>query len=351
MNRKHYLVTGGTGFIGSALVRRLVQEGHSVRVIDNDLRGRSTRIDDIRSKIDLLNCDVRDVEAMTEATKGCDIILHLAALNGTENFYHRPELVLDVGIRGMYAMLEAAKANNIREFILASSSEAYQTPPVVPTPEDVPLMIPDPWNPRYSYGGSKLISEIMLANYHRDFFERAIIFRPHNVYGPDMGFEHVLPQMIMRARDRVAAHPEGAVPFEIQGDGTQTRSFIFIDDFIDGLMAIINFGAHRQVYHIGTMDEITIAELAEQVLASFGRTAHIIPQDLPAGSTHRRCPDTSKLEALGFAPRTSLELGIAQTASWYINHAEQAASAEKPPHQSVQADADELEEPDLEVPA
>ena len=78
----------------------------------------------------------------------------------------------------MYGALEAAKRNGITEFILASSSEAYQTSPVVPTPEDVPLTIPDPWNPRYSYGGSKLISEIMLANYHRDLFEKAINFGP-----------------------------------------------------------------------------------------------------------------------------------------------------------------------------
>lgn len=324
---KTYLVTGGTGFIGSALVRRLVKDGANVRVIDNDLRGSATRLADIEGSFELVACDVRDAEKVTEASKGVDSILHLAALNGTENFYKRPELVLDVGVRGMYAVLEAARRNDIHDFVLASSSEAYQTPPMVPTPEDVPLMIPDPWNPRYSYGGSKLISEIMLANYNRDVFERAMIFRPHNVYGPDMGWEHVLPQFILRAKDRVEATPSGPVSFEIQGDGTQTRSFVYIDDFIDGLMAIVARGSHREVYHIGTMDEITVRQLAERTVAYFGREAKIVAEKLPEGSTLRRCPDTAKLSALGYAPKISLDAGIAMTAQWYVSNAHKRPQA------------------------
>ena len=149
---KNYLVTGGTGFIGSALVRRLVNDGHKVRVLDNDLRGDAGRLSDIAGAVELVQCDVRDVDKSADAARGIDSILHLAALNGTENFYKRPELVLDVGVRGMYAMLQAARTHQIKEFVLASSSEAYQTPSRVPTPEAEQLKIPDPWNPRYSYG-------------------------------------------------------------------------------------------------------------------------------------------------------------------------------------------------------
>ena len=322
MTNRAILDTGGTGFIGSAVVRRLVKDGYKVRVVDNDLRGSAARLDDLKGQFELIACDVRDVRAMTEAARGTDLLLHLAALNGTENFYNRPDLVLDVGVRGMYGALDAAKAAGVTEFVLASSSEAYQTAPVIPTPEDVPLMIPDPWNPRYSYGGSKLISEIMLANYHRDFFTRALSFRPHNVYGPDMGWEHVIPQFALRVHDEGQAKPEGVLPIKIQGDGSQTRSFIHIDDFVDGLMLVMNEGAHRNTYHIGTMNEVTMADLVRLVGKSLGREIEVVAGDLLQGSTERRCPDVGKLAALGFAPRVSLEDGVARTARWYADNAD-----------------------------
>jgi dTDP-glucose 4,6-dehydratase/UDP-glucose 4-epimerase len=318
MTGKTYLVTGGTGFIGSALVKRLVNLGRQVRVVDNNLRGSEARLKDVLGKIDLRIADVRDESAMEDAGQGVDVILHLAALNGTENFYKRPELVLDVGIKGMYGMIACARKNGIKEFILASSSEAYQTPSIVPTPEDVPLMIPDPWNPRYSYGGSKLASEIMLANYGQDLFERAVIFRPHNVYGPDMGWEHVLPQLILRAHDAIRMTPVGPVPFEIQGDGKQTRSFVHIEDFLDGLMLAIDKGGHREVYHIGTEEELTIKDVVGRVFDYFGREPKINPTPLPAGGTLRRCPDISKLAQLGYEPKIALEDGITSIADWYV---------------------------------
>ena len=94
----------------------------------------------------------------------------------------------------MISVLDACRHHGIRELVLASSSEVYQTPPGIPTPENVPLSVPDPLNPRYSYGGGKIICELMAINYGRQGFDRVLIFRPHNVYGPDMGWEHVLPQ-------------------------------------------------------------------------------------------------------------------------------------------------------------
>lgn len=313
-----YLVTGGTGFIGSNIVHRLVQEGRDVVVLDNNSRGEAARLASVMDRIDFIQGDVRNVDTVRKAAGGVDICLHLAAVNGTENFYNHPELVLDVGVRGILAVVDACRAEGVKDLIVASSSEAYQSPAKIPTDEAVELIIPDPLNPRYSYGGSKLISELITFNYCRNDFNRAVVFRPHNVYGADMGWEHVLPQFIVRAAGNAEAIPSGRVPFPIQGDGLQTRAFIYIDDFTDGLMTIIDRGEHMNVYHIGTQEEYTIREVAEAVFAHIGREPDIQAGPAALGGTLRRCPDIGKLRGLGFEPKTSLQDGLGVTTDWYV---------------------------------
>lgn len=317
MSAKSYLVTGGTGFIGSALVRRMVKDGYRVRVLDNDSRGSAGRLDDIAGHFEFVPGDIRDAAKVSEAAQGVDSICHLAFVNGTEFFYSKPELVLDVGVRGMLNVLDAAIQHNIGELALASSSEVYQTPPVVPTAEDAPLSVPDPLNPRYSYGGGKIISELMAINYGRKYFERVLIFRPHNVYGPQMGFEHVLPQFILRMKKLCATNNSNPLPFPIQGTGQETRAFVYIDDFIDGVALVLEKGEHLNIYHIGTMEEVPIAEAARLVGRYFGREIEVVPGELAKGGTNRRCPDISKLAALGYRPRYRLEDGMPLIAKWY----------------------------------
>jgi nucleoside-diphosphate-sugar epimerase len=321
MSTKKYFVTGGSGFIGGALVRRLVATGAQVRVLDNLLRGSPRQLETVADQIELVRGDVRDLKVVTEASAGCDVFLHLAYLNGTEYFYSKPELVLEIAVKGTMNAIDAAIKNGIKDFVYCSSSETYQTPPIIPTPETVPLVVPDVMNPRYSYGGGKIIGELLCVNYGRKFFDRMTIFRPHNVYGPDMGGEHVLPQFILRAKAAVAATPTGAVPFAIQGQGEETRSFIYIDDFTDGLMLVIDKGRHNEIYHIGAEEEISVRDLAAQVVGLFGRTPQIKHLPLQAGSTARRCPDISRLRALGYAPKISLPDGLKKTFDWYVENA------------------------------
>jgi len=266
----------------------------------------------------MVEADIRDAGKVRGAARGVDSVLHLAYVNGTEFFYNQPELVLDVGLRGMLNVLDACRAEGVRELVLASSSEVYQTPPRVPTAEDVPLSIPDVMNPRYSYGGGKLACELMALNYGRTGFERVMVFRPHNVYGPDMGWEHVLPQFILRAADAIAAHPAGAVPFPIQGDGSQTRAFTHVDDFVDGVLAMLARGSHLGLYHIGNPEEISIRALAEKLLRLMGREARVVAGAEPAGATPRRCPDIGRLRALGFAPKIGLDAGLPPMIEWYL---------------------------------
>jgi len=317
---KSYLVTGGAGFLGSALVRRLLREGNRVRVLDNGWRGCSRRLQDLRADFEYVTGDIRDREAVRRAVRGSDCVCHLAFVNGTEFFYAQPDLVLEVAVKGIANVLDACVEHQVPELVLASSSEVYQEPPSVPTSEAVPLSIPDPTNPRYSYAAGKIISEMMVLNYGRTRFQRVLVFRPHNVYGPDMGWEHVIPQFVLRMR-KLARTGSGTVRFPIQGTGEQTRSFVFIEDFIDGLMAVLRDGAHLGIYNIGTQEEIAIAELARLVGAYFGRQVEIAAGPAAPGGARRRCPDIAKIAALGYKPKFRLQDGLVITAKWYDENA------------------------------
>jgi nucleoside-diphosphate-sugar epimerase len=268
--------------------------------------------------------DIRDPAAVARAVKGVQEVHHLAFVNGTEFFYSAPELVLDVGVKGMINVIDACRDADIGSLVLASSSEVYQTPPHVPTDEHAPLLVPDPTNPRYSYGGGKIISELMAINFGRKFFDRVLIFRPHNIYGPDMGWEHVIPQFALRLKALAAGQPVGKLPFQLQGDGSQTRSFCHVDDLVRGVMVMRAKGEHLGIYHVGTIEETTIADVAGRIAARAGREIELIPGPAAQGGTERRCPDITKLRNLGYSPQVTLDDGLPSTVEWYWKHEELA---------------------------
>lgn len=315
--KKKILVTGGTGFIGSALVKALVNDGNKVRVLDNQSRGKATRLKSIKGQFEMVVGDIRNPKIVEKACRGMDSVVHLAYINGTQFFYTKPELVLEVGVKGMINVLDGCIRHGVKELVLMSSSEVYQTPLLIPTPETVPLIVPDPLNPRYSYGGGKIISELLAINYGRKYFKRVLIIRPHNVYGPDMGWEHVIPQFILRMQKLVRESKDGVIRFPIQGSGKETRAFVYIDDFIEGLKLVMDKGEHLGIYHVGTMDEVTIKMVALEIGRCFQKKVIIAQGKLLEGSTLRRCPDIGKLEKLGFKPKVSLRDGLQKTVQWY----------------------------------
>lgn len=330
MQPKRFLVTGGSGFIGSALTHRLVVDGHSVRVFDNNSRGSARRLREVENAIEFVEADIRDLDAVVSATRNIDIVVHLAYVNGTEFFYTKPELVLDIAIRGMLNVIDACRSTGCADLVVASSSEVYQTPAIIPTDETAPLLIPDVANPRYSYGGGKILCELMGMHYGASSFDRVTIFRPHNVYGIDMGWEHVIPQLSVKAarlmKDRSATTPK---PLSIQGDGTQTRAFTHINDFVDGVMLLIAEGRHREIYHIGNEEEVSISKVANLITSALGYSTNLEYSEAKPGGTERRCPDTTKIRSLGFAPKISFAQGIVDVAQWYANHEQFAPPGEQ----------------------
>ena len=166
-------------------------------------------------------------------------------------------------MKGIINIIHSSINNNISDFFLASSSEVYQTPDNIPTKEKVTLKIPDILNPRYSYGGGKILCELMTVNYGKKYFNRSVIFRPHNVYGPNMGWEHVIPNFITKINQKITKNNSNHVNLEIQVM-EQRLELLYIEDFIDGLIKVYDNAKNLEIYNIGTNEEISIEDLAEK---------------------------------------------------------------------------------------
>lgn len=250
--------------------------------------------------------------------QGNESVIHLAYVQGTQTFYAEPRQVLEVAMRGMLNVLAACETAGTGELVLLSSSEAYQVASVVPTPESIPLTVPDVLNPRYSYGGGKIACELMALAWARTgVLDRLVIARPHNIYGPDMGREHVIPEFCIRMNKLVHQTGTGIIQFPIQGTGQETRSFCYIDDCVEQLNLLLQHGEHMNVYHVGNMEERSISDVAHGVAECYDREIKVLPGTLPKGSPPRRLPDTAKITALGYTQSTTFEAGLARTVEWY----------------------------------
>lgn len=319
---KKTLITGGAGTIGYFLAQSLVQTGHAVTLLDNLQRGKLDReMKELISKpnVKFIKLDITDAKALGKIRGKFDYVYHLAAINGTKNFYEIPEQVLKVGVLGTINILEWFKKKKRGKIIFTSSNEAYaswidlQKGPI-PTPESVPLCIGDVFNPRWSYGGSKLIGELLFINYARAYKFPMSIVRYHNSYGPRMGFDHVIPEFMTRIIKKKN-------PFKIFGAKT-TRAFCYIDDTIRATRLVMEtHKTNGEIVHIGNdREEITMAELAKKMFALFNFHPRLQIYAAPAGSVARRCPNLTKIKKLtGYKPTVNLAEGLKKTYLWYQN--------------------------------
>ncbi len=301
-NKKTFLITGGAGFIGRNIANFLYNKNYKVIIYDNESRGYLKKLNN--KKIKFIKGDIRDKKKLNKSLKYVNAIIHLAYINGTKYFYEIPDQILDVAVKGLVNIFDGCKKFKIKELYLASSSEVYQTPINIPTKETEPLKIPNVYNPRFSYSGGKILTELMGINYGRKFFKKLIIFRPHNVYGPEMGNEHVIPEFITKVRNL----KKGI--FKIQGSGKETRSFIYIDDFVEAFYLLIKKGKHLNIYNVGTNENIKIIDLAKKILELLNKKLKIKKTPLKKGGTKIRLPDISKITKLGFLQKYNLDEGL-----------------------------------------
>ena len=304
MKRKIFLVTGGSGFIGSNICNLLIKKNYHVKIFDNNFRGSLNKIKKIKGKIKFIKGDIRNMKILNNALKNTDAVIHLAYVNGTKYFYSKPVLVLDIAIKGIMNVIDGCIKNKVKELYLASSSEVYQTPNKIPTDENEPLKIPNIFNPRYSYGGGKILTELVGIHYGKKYFKKLIIFRPHNVYGPNMGNEHVIPEFINKFRLLRKKK------FEIQGTGNEIRSFIYIEDFLTAFNIILSKGKHLNIYNIGTSEKTKIKHLAYTLSKILNKKIILKNTTLRKGSTKIRIPNINKIRNLGFKPKFNLKKGL-----------------------------------------
>ena len=324
------LVTGGSGFIGSSLVRSLLKEGHDVVVFDNNYRGHENRLSSIRGDITFIEGDICDFDQVLDAVSGCQNIFHLAFINGTRFFYEQPKLVLDVGLRGGLNIINAALREKIETFALASSSEVYQEPTLLPTPEDERTTIPNVLNPRYSYAGAKLISELLAINYFRESRIRHLIFRPHNVFGPDMGLEHVIPELMRKLYVSTNGWKKSSCEITILGTGKESRAFCYVEDAVEQLKIIFLKGESGNIYNVGMDSERSIDQLVVDIASILGIEIQVSTKSGRVGSANRRCPSIRKLKSIGYKKKDNYHKGLERTLLWYKSLYSSSNLLEKP---------------------
>ena len=315
------LLLGGAGFIGCNIARRLAENGgHEISIADNFFRqgGKPDgEVADLQENyaVNVISGDFTDSASFESLNGYFDQVYMLASVVGVDYVNTIPHEIIRINTQLIMNTLEWLRREGCGRVLFTSTSETYagaieRFGYKIPTSEDVPLTIEDIGHPRFTYAVTKMLGESGFLNYSKMLDFEAVVVRYHNVYGPRMGFKHVIPHLAQRFNSKES-------PFKIYGHD-QTRAFNYIDDAVSGTILAMNDGMSGEIYHIGDEAEISIENLVRYVgdLFSFDGDYEYAPTY--AGSVGRRCPDITKArEQLGYAPSMGWRDGVRLTIDWY----------------------------------
>lgn len=322
--KKKVLIIGGAGFIGFNLAYYLSENANcQLTIADNLYRG---KMDDyfsdliVKNNVKFIEADFTKIESFSQLDNDYDQCYMLASVVGVGNTLSYPTEVIRINSFLILNTLEWLEKSDVRKVIFTSTSENYAGTIdsfgfQIPTPENIPLSISDISHPRYTYAVTKMLGESGFLNYSKVFDFECTILRYHNVFGPRMGFEHVIPNLAQRFLEG------NENPFLMYGHD-QTRAFCYVTDAIEAtVMAMESDNTNGEIYHIGTDEEITIETLIKTTGKYFEyQGSYEIAPTFP-GSTKRRCPDISKaFNDFSYKPKTTWKEGLKETLIWYQDY-------------------------------
>ncbi|MCS6841984.1 MAG: SDR family oxidoreductase [Roseiflexus sp.] len=307
----HVLVTGGAGFIGSHLVDALLRRGDRVRVFDNFSTGRHENLAHVRDDVEIIEGDLRDVDAVRRAVAGVEIVFHQAALASVQRSVDDPITTNAVNVTGTLHVLMAARDAGVRRVVFASSSSVYGDTPTLPKIE---TQAPHPLSP---YAVSKLAGEQYCMAFSVVYGLPAIALRYFNVFGPRQDPHSEYAAVIPRFIDRMVR----GVPPIIYGDGLQSRDFTYIENVVDANLAAADAPADcSAVFNVGAGSRTSLLELAAQINQLLG--SNLAPEHhppRPGDVRHSQASIDAIRETLGYVPRVSLAEGLARTLAWFCH--------------------------------
>lgn len=320
------LITGGSGFIGYSLAQFHAGKGDNVIIFDSLYKSKKTIDEDLRTLIDLPNVTFYEVDltkpVQFEIDEELDYVYHLAAINGTKLFYEIPYEVCLTNLLITINFLKFLENIKFRKLVFSSTSEVYAGALEyglmdVPTAEEVPVVFPQPTNLRFSYASSKFVSEYLVIQFGKQFDKNVSVIRYHNIYGPRMGFNHAVPEIILRLLS-------GENPFPVYG-ADETRAFCYVDDAVEASYQVAaSDKTNGEIVHVGDQEaEVNILDLTRMIQNILSIKTTLVPAEGLSGSVKRRCPDTTKLKKLtGFRIKTGLTEGLKRSIDWYQTHHE-----------------------------